>query len=615
MKLKDKNILLVLIVCVLIKFIFAFPLDNSLLPSGTDTSSHLFKVWYIVEHGITNWNYYWYAGFAFFRYYPPLSYIIPGLLGKLVGFLFAYKLINNVFLVLAPVVFLYFLKEFKFSTEKTLVALIFFSFMPIFSYYLVDGRYPSLVNVVFALLAWIFLKRAIDGDSINLTNIFMTSIFLGISILTHHMTSFIFMLISFGWAIFYRMNMKTFYKLSAIIVCSLLLVSWWLIPFFMETWSTSKSSNYGKLLETNPLTITGGISLVLFKLNIFSVSFGPQIAIIVVIMIGLLCLLSLFTLKDKITKDFIVVIIVIAFILLFIRYKRVIIFLPIPLSILVTQGIFTLKRNMIKIIAPIFFILLIISYLSIKPQTFPYPEIPDIPKDGRVLFLPLGQELEESGKINKYLYSVVLSPIKGNENLYGWFIESQNVGKAADKKLNYYSLISQPLNVKPDDYYKLLSDGWTNYVVVNKNYNELINYFNSSNNFHLINMNQRFAVFEIEPKSTYVEINGESIVSNVTKLDDNIIIQCLCQPGNITIKESYHSLWVGSINDKKVDVEPSENGFINLKTNEKNNCTIHLSFENPEYYMIFTIISLISCISFIIYLIIRNIILSDKTGK
>jgi hypothetical protein len=585
------------------------------LPSGTDSSSHLFKVWYIVEHGITKWNYYWYGGFNFLGYYPPVSYIIPSLLGKFIGFLFAYKLINNVFLVLAPVVFLYFLKEFKFSSEKTIVALIFFSFMPIFSYYLVDGRYPSLVNIVFALLAWIFLKRAIDEDHINLTNISIASIFLSVSILTHHMTSFIFILISFGWAIFYRMDMKTLSKLFIIIVCTLLLVSWWLIPFVLETWSTEKTSNYGRLLETNPLTIGGGFSMVLFKLNLFSFSFGPEIAIIVAIMIVFLCFLSLFTLKDKITKDFIVVIIIIVFILLFIRYKRALIFLPIPLSILVTQGLFTLKRNMIKIIAPMFFILLIISYLSIKPQTFPYPDIPDIPKDGRVLFLPLGQELEENGKINKYLYSVVLSPIKGNENLYGWFIESQNVGKAADKKLNYYSLISQPLNVKPDDYYKLLSDGWTNYVIVNKNYNELIDYFNSSNKFHLRNMTQRFVVFEIKPKSTYVEINGKAIISNVTKLDDNIIIKYSCQPGNIIIKESYHSLWVGFINNKKIDIEPSEHGFINLKTDEKNNCTINLSFENPEYYLIFTIISLIIWISFIIYLIIRNIILSDKTGK
>ncbi len=614
MGLRKKTILFVLSLCVLIKFIFAFPLDNSLLPSGTDTSSHLFKTWYITLKGITKWNYYWYGGYPFLRYYPPISYIIPGFLGKFTGHLFAYKLINNIFLVLAPIVFLYFLKEFKLPARKTVMALVFFSFMPIFSYYLVDGRYPTLVNLVFALLTWIFLKRVVDGKNI-LINIFLTAVFLSISVLTHHMTSFIFLLISFGWAIIYRMNMKTFYKLFMIMICTLLLVSWWVFPFLLETLGTEGSTNYSRLLEKNPINIAGGFSTALFNLNLFSISFGSELAIIVGVLIVILCFLSLFTLKDKITRNFIVVIIIIAFILFFIRYKRALIFLPIPLSILVAQGIFVLKKNIMKFIILIFFALLIMSYLSIKPQAFQYPELPDIPKDGRVLFLPLGGELENNGKINKYLYSVALSPMNGNENLYGWFIESQSIGEGATKKSNYYNSIAQPLMIGPDEYYKLLYDGFTNYVVVNKNYHELLEYFNSSNKFRIRETTKNFVLFEIKPKSSYIEINGRVIDSNITKLNDKIIIECSCEPGLTTIKESYHGNWIGTMNNRMVTLEPSENGFINVNVEEKEECIIELSFENPKYYLIFTIMSMASWIGILSYLIIGNIILSNKIRK
>ena len=161
-EMKVKNAyFLVLVFCIILTLISVFPLDY-LLPGGTDVTSHLFKVWYISEYGVTNWNTFWYGGFPFLRFYPPLFYIISGYLAKIIGYLIAYKLVIDLFYVLTPLVFYFFLNEFKFSDEQKSISLVIFSIIPIYHYYFSNGRHPSLVALFFGIIFWIFLKRAIE---------------------------------------------------------------------------------------------------------------------------------------------------------------------------------------------------------------------------------------------------------------------------------------------------------------------------------------------------------------------------------------------------------------------------------------------------------------------
>lgn len=60
------------------------------VPTVVDTPGHFFSVWFL-DHAIRNysvfpaWCDYWYAGFPFLQFYPPLSYVTAASLGLLLG--------------------------------------------------------------------------------------------------------------------------------------------------------------------------------------------------------------------------------------------------------------------------------------------------------------------------------------------------------------------------------------------------------------------------------------------------------------------------------------------------------------------------------------------------
>jgi len=615
MKKLEKILIFVLSFCVIVKFFSGFSLDNYHFPGGTDTCFHLFRVWYASYMGLPNWNYYWYGGFVFLKYYPPVSMLIASSFSKLVGYLLAYKFMNNLFVAIAPIVFFVFLKDFKLPTEKIIVALIFFSFIPIYAHYLADGRYSTIVSLVFALSYWLFLKRTIDKGTVK--NILITSLLLALCLLTHHTTMLLFIPVSFLWAIIYSTNKKTIYKFLTIAVISLLLASWWVLPFFLDTFSLEKNSSYSTMIEkSNPVKLTDYLFFTIFNIRYYSLDFGPEIVTISLAIGGIFCLLSLFDFKNKITRNFIIVTILMVVILLVVRYKRILVFLPIPLSVLFAQGVFTIKNNIRKIVVPIFFLLLITGYLSIRPQNYAPPEFPVIPKDGRVMFLPFETEFDETAKDVKFRYSVLLSPMYGNENIEGWYETAQRVGKASNQKILYDDMIMNPTKFNQKDYYNLLKGGWVNYIAVNKKSQEDVNYFNESKYFKLINESKLFYVYEIAPTTSYVEMNKEKITDiNITKGADEISINFVCKTGNITVKESYHEDWNGVINGKPIDIEPSEYGFMEIKNNESGLCDIKLTFKNPNYYVVFDLISISTFILITIYLINDTIIKKFKKLK
>jgi hypothetical protein len=594
---EKKVIILLLIFCVIVKFFLGLPLDNS-LPGGTDTSSHLFKVWYIVNHGITKWNPYWYAGYPFLRYYPPLSYLIAGSIGKFVGYVFSYKLINNLFISITPLVFFIFLREFNLKKEEIIIALVFFSFVPIYAYYLADGRYPSLINLVFDLLFWTFLKKTIDNGKIK--NIILASIFLGLGILTHHLTTLVLLPITFFWVISYDFHWKTFYKFFLISFISLLLTAWWVIPFSLESLYFKPQTSVFEV--STPISLKENLMNRLSGFAFFWLPLSKEVLILVGIITFILAILSLKDWNNKINRNFFIATISAIAILFLVSYKRTFVFLPIPVSILVARGALKLGR-LTKFIIPIFFVLIFMSYLSVKPQSFVFPEFPNIPKEGRVLFLPLGDGFQESEKEVKSFYSVMLSPLHGNEHIYGWFIESQRIGKAGPKKLQYYNLMGQPLSMKQEEYYKLLKEGWVNYVTINKKEKDLINYFNSSNNFKIFNQTKNFVVFEIVPKSKYVEMNGKEIEANVLRKEDSVLIGTECD-GAITVKESYHENWKVKVNGKNAKIEPNEFGFIKITPEKNEKCSVELKFKDPEYYSIFSLISLVTYLAILMFFIL-----------
>jgi hypothetical protein len=609
LKKNDKIILLLLFLISIIRIIFGYPLDNYNLLGGVDTSTHLTFAWHFFSYGLAKWDFLWYGGYPFMRYYPPLFHLMAGMLGRLIGFLLAFKLTINIIMLLTSVIFYFFLREFKLSEKKIIVALLFFSFMPLYAHYNADGRFPTLFNLFFILCYWIFLKRAIDRD--DKLYLFLSSLLLSINLLIHHTTTFIFLTISFFWSLTYKLSMKTFFKFLTLVIIGLLITSFWTVPFFSETFTLTKESNFRKILETpSPSKLMDFITFTIGNEHYYTWEFGPTLVFVVMIMSITICLFSLLTLKNKNTRDFLITIILMFIILFIVRYKRVLAFLPIPISILIAEGFFVLKNNLRKIIIPLFFVLLIFSYLSIKPKIYQQPEYPNIPKDGRVLFLPFGYEFNESENEIKWQYSIFLSEVNGNEDILGWYQEAEHVGETAGQKIQYDNMIQDPLHIQPKDYYSLAKAGWVNYICVNKNSEDIVRYFNENKYFKLFNKTKLFYVFQMNPKTSYVELNGQEIDANITKLDDEILVDFECKPGELIIKESFHKSWKPFINGKEVSMNYTDHGFIVLQNNEKGHCSLQLNFEDPSYYSVFNFLSPITLI--IVLLIICYEIFSSK---
>jgi uncharacterized membrane protein YfhO len=114
-----------------------------------------------------------------------------------------------------------------------------------------------------------------------------------------------------------------------------------------------------------------------------------------------------------------------------------------------------------------------------------------------------------------------------------------------------------------------------------------------------------FVAYEINPKSTYVEVNGRPIQSSVKKTDDKIEINTTCQKGDVVAKESYHKMWQATINNSPQEVSFNENGFIKLNSNFVGSCKIVLTFQNPEYYSFFYLVSFLTMI-FVLFNILKK---------
>jgi len=601
MKLKN-SFLIVLFFCIILRTISVFPLDYR-LPGGTDLTSHLFKVWYISAYGITKWNSFWYGGFSFLRFYPPLFYAISGYLGKIINFLIAYKLVIDIFYIITPLAFYYFLNEFNFSENQKIVSLIIFSLTPTYHFYFSDGRHPSLIALFFGILFWIFLKKSIE-DKRYTKNVVLSSVFLSLSLLSHHLIFVLIIPITFLWAILYSFKTKTIISLLEIgILCSLITIWWW-GPFVLESSeSVEEGHEYLNVVGSN-FSIEKILNSFGSMWRYYQFSWSEYIIFSFMGLLGILCLLSIFK-WDKIILSFFAIFVISLILFVVMSYKRIFVLIPIPLSILASYILNIFKKRIQIIIIILIFVLAIASYFSIRTDLYDFPVPPIIPKDGRVIALPAGQTFRENEKETTYKVEDLVFPLYGNEFILGWYPQAISVGKYGTKKIEYDTMLSEPLKNEFNDYYQLLKEEWVNYVVVRKDDIKLVYYFNSSNKFIVINNTQKFVIFEMKQKSTYAEIDEKSAEANVSKNYDRITINTSCKKGIIKVKENYNENWVIFINGQKVKTLGTEYGFIQIESNEVEPCSIDMMFEDSPLYLFFVLISILTGFFLIVLFILK----------
>jgi len=179
--------------------IVSLPRLGAGLPMGVDSSSHLSKVMFVTDslmrYGtIPFWNPDWYGGTPFLVLYPPLSYVLTGFLGVVVGPVFAYKLVDLIFYVAAVPVMYWLARDFGLSGLESAVAVFLYSTVPeVVENYVFFDRLPTTISIVLVCLFLISLRRVLRSKSSRW--VVVPSITLTAIMLTHHLSGLIAVLI------------------------------------------------------------------------------------------------------------------------------------------------------------------------------------------------------------------------------------------------------------------------------------------------------------------------------------------------------------------------------------------------------------------------------------
>lgn len=553
----SKNIVFVaLALAVIGRLVVSYPLNTNLL-EGTDFTAHIPKIWYLANEyeKYGEWNPYWYGGYPIFKYYSPLSYYMAGFLAFFMNDIIAYKIVINVFFLLAPIVFYLFIRDFKLSNAQKAVGILVFSFFITNIYYFWNNAFPTLVNMPFLILTWLFAKKFAEGKGKK--SLVFASLFVGLSILIHQLTAFFNLLLIFSWIL-----IKYRKILILPIMLGSLISSFWLFPFLFE---------FEKSVIRFP-EISGFINNIIYHIGFSGL----------ILLSAFLFGLSIFSFREKTEKHFLAILAIILLVVLFSQQYRIIALIPIPLAVFIAQ-IYNKK-----IILPIFALIIVFAVLFYSYHAFSFSghEAWEVPSaESRIIYLPPSYEfcLPEE-KCYKFSYSSYL-PLKKNQQIInGWFQESQRIGKLKNTKDPYLEKISRPLEMQGFEYYSLLKAGFVNTVVVNKFYPEYVSYFSNSTYFKKINESEHFIVFELNPIFSYVEINGLPINYSIIRGNNKISLKLDCYAGNLTIKESYDINWKLYLNNKQIDYDVNEYGFIKTKINKKGKCEVIMNYQkNMEF--------------------------------
>ena len=410
-------------------------------------------------------------------------------------------------------------------------------------------------------------------------------------ILVHSLTAVIFGFVTFFWALSYSPNLRTAINFSKIILLSFLFSSFWLVPFIFESLKVSTFSQAGTGVNVVGRTFENIIfikPLSYYFVSEFSFVF-VWISLLVMLFFSSL---SLFLIKKRNVKALIFSGVGIVLLIIFLKYNRALIVLPIPLSILAGYGASLLKKSYFLI--PFIVFLTGLGFFSLRYQVFSFPEIPQIPQDGRVLFLP-STVFALNPQDSRNLLEVFLSPLSGNPNIIGWFPESQS----AEKK-TFNDMILNPFNYSADQYQNFLDEGWVNYLVVGKQSPSLIDYFGSNPNFTVINETNDLILFGLNNHTSYLEINSKQIMPFKTdRKNDEILVNFTCSPGKLLVKESFHTNLEGKINGEIIQLEKDPFGFTTSSINNTGPCLLDLQFKEPLIYYPFYLISPLVLISYL----------------
>lgn len=529
----------VVVFCLALRALYSIHLDAN-LPGGVDTASHLFKAWSISQFGMTYWSPHWYIGFPLISHYSPALYLVAGALGTILSPLMAYKIFLDVLFVATPMAFLSLLREIEKDNKVKAIALLIFSLSPVYIYYLYDGRHPAMAALFFGLLFWKYIISY--GKTRDAKSFAASSFMLALAILTHHLTALFVIVGTLGY---FSTDKKGLFNALWATFAAFLISSPWSIPFLAGGLESNASRLISPSLEAKFASQVISSSYI----HAYSHAFTP-------FFVGSLGLLILFFIFPRIKErdNFAFSLASLILTLFIFSYNRAFVVLPIPLSILAARGM----KNSGKPVIAILILLLVGSY-HMTQVSFPYPDVPSLPKNERIIFL---SQISE----NAPYYESYLVPYNGAFYATGWHPESQS------REKTLYNLLLASANTS-EDLFSLMQTGGIGYAAGDDKLKRLVS---NDNRFFLTEERGGIYLFEIRPKPSFAELNGE--VVDLKRVTDGFSGKIECERGIMIIKESYNPSWKAKIGGKDAKIGETEYGFMKLEIENTGKCSVEMKY-------------------------------------
>ena len=584
----EKGALTIILTSTILTAIFSSRIYSFELPIGMDTFSHLPKVAYISKFGPSFWCYDWYCGYPIFTSYAPLSYLLVYPL-TLIGLdaIFSYKLVEVLFLLVAPLCFYKFCRAYSLERRKAFYATMIFSIFPsVIHNPLIFGRFPNIVSFPFFILTLMFTFKATENFSKKY--FLLASILFTLTLLTHHFSAYILSLVFLIYALslifeIKNVGLKTLLTkmliLIGILFLSFIFSAFWLLLYIVDLtyWVSFYTQNVNPLISAALLILLTALTIICLK------SFASYTSV-----------KSLFTLAWAfLFLVFSSYFFPLTYFLPFggsIDFMRFQLYLSIPFSLLIAGGRSRFLKTKgkseslkdIKLVVVFLLILNIIIFFAVFQffgETVREEVFCESIPEPVILYL---KNNKEYGRILTFKcpFSVYLLPSQTGKPLVdGWYPQGSvlpiikfNVKKTLTR-IEDESLIStfikksQVFGVK----WVLLGDPGKAYLLQNSSFKKVLNF-------------SRYILYENTLNISYVETNPKTELKwSQTRDMIRIIVEVNSRERlNVTVREAYFPGWTGWDNSEWLNISPTKNGFISFELKGVGKHNVTLTF-NPYH--------------------------------
>lgn len=220
---------------------FAVPRALPGIPMGVDSSSHLYKITFMYDsyrlYGfVSDWSPGWYGGFSLFQLYPPLSYYLVFYLALAgLGPIAAYKLVELLFYIAAPITVYFLALELGLSRTESFASAAAFALAPsVVENLLFYDRFPNLIAFPVMNVFLMAFHKLLTGK-LKFRYAAVPGLLLAALILTHHLTALlafsVALLMALAEALANGRIRESLIGATAVPASSIAASSFWLVPF------------------------------------------------------------------------------------------------------------------------------------------------------------------------------------------------------------------------------------------------------------------------------------------------------------------------------------------------------------------------------------------------